>query len=117
MDGPNQVLGCPAGQDRCCAEARRLIYDVTDHVVLVEEDVPLHGVIELGGQPSWCKRLRSGSRPASADSTSVDNVLDEVQREIKNPRRLRQLPHPGRRGVPEPDVQPSKCHLHRALVP
>ena len=99
-DGRNESWRILTGQERGSGPANGFVQEMGDHSLLVEEYVPLDGLVELLRKSSVRDGLGSWPFPHAADLACVDYLRQEFER------------GGGRSGVLE-----QSAHLRSAVMP
>ena len=115
-DSLHEVGGALARQWLGHRPTNRLVDEVGDHPLLVEQDVPLHDLIEIARHAGSGHGLGRWPRPHPADPAGVHYILYQLlcaRRRTREPEYLHQL---GGSNVPEAHVESTECPANDSVV-
>ena len=101
---------------RACRPPDSFVEQVADHVLLVEQDVSLHGVVEACRESSGSGGLWSWPLPQATDLARVNDLLHQVQGLFGCPCMLEDVLHAFRAMVPEAYVQATEGESHNCFI-
>ena len=112
----DEVLRLSALEQTSDSPPDGFIEQVADHLLPVEQYIPLNHLVEVMGESHRGERLGRRPCPHPAYSAGVDDLLDELEGLLRSPSDSQDLDQLGTGSVPESDVESPKRAPNHPVV-